>query len=75
MRSAFAKYPLTEVAYEHVQTVQVDEGDCVFVPSLYWMQYNVESDNSMHLTFYYEESSKFGNLLYDGLRLGVHKDE
>ena len=57
LRAAFDTYPLTEHAFEHIQTVELSKGDCVFIPALYWTQTRIDSVNAMHLSFNFEESS------------------
>ena len=75
MEELFEEYPLLEEANEYILTGEINKGDCLYVPALFWMQTENISTMSSHLTFYYEEASKFSNLIFNGIRIGVHKND
>ena len=75
IQAAFEQYPLTKIADEHIQFTILQKGDCAYIPSLYWMQSKITSDHAMFLNFYYEESSKYASLLFEGIRQNVHIDD
>ena len=70
----FDKYPLLKEAEDYVLEATLEKGDCIFAPSLYWMQFETEGDMSMMLSFEYQPSSKYVDLLFQAIQEGLHKD-
>ena len=60
----FEKFPLLEEAEDYVLEATLEKGDCIFVPSLYWMQFETQVKLSMMLSFEYQPSSKYVDLLF-----------
>ena len=65
------KYPLMDQTKDHIQHVEIEKGDCLYVPSLYWMQSKTISSEAMMMTFVYETSSKLSDLLFTAIEAGI----
>ena len=61
------KFPLLDEVRDYVLEATLNKGDCVFVPSLYWFQYETQGDESTLLAFEYQPSSKFVDLLFKAI--------
>ena len=52
---------------DHILSVTLTKGDCIYLPSLYWVQSRTLTDEAMLITFTYEPASKLVNLLFKGI--------
>ena len=69
------KFPLLAEVQEYILESTLAKGDCIFVPSMYFMQFQTEAAESTILGFEYQPSSKFVDLLYQAINEGLHKDD
>ena len=68
------KFPLLDEVREYILEAELSKGDCIFVPSLYWYQYETQAKESTILAFEYQPSSKYVDLLFKAINEGLHKD-
>ena len=68
------EFPLLEEVKEYILEARLEKGDCVFIPSMYWSQYETQGDQSIILAFEYQPSSKFTDLLFKAIQEGLHKE-
>ena len=68
------KFPLLDEVREYILEAELQKGDCIFVPSLYWYQYETQGKESTILAFEYQPSSKYVDLLFKAINEGLHKD-
>ena len=68
------KFPLLEEVKEYILEAQLEKGDCVYVPALWWFQFQTQSEESTILSFEYQSSSKFVDILFKAINEGHHKD-
>lgn len=61
------KYPLMESIKDHILSATLNKGDCIYLPSLYWVHTRTLTDEAMLITFTYEPASKLVNLLFKGI--------
>ena len=59
---------------DYILETTLEKGDCIFVPSLYWTQYQTQGTESTVLAFEYQPSSKYVDLLFKAIQEGLHKD-
>lgn len=67
-------FPLLEEVKDYILEATLEKGDCIFVPSLYWVQYQTQGEQSTILAFEYQPSSKFVDLLFQAVLGGLHKE-
>lgn len=65
-------YPLFD--YAKVLTVEVEKGQCLFVPAFYFMQSQTVTDKSTIVTFEYESHSELVALLFKAIDKGILKE-
>ena len=68
------KFPLLAEVSEYILEAKLEKGDCIYVPALFWAQFQTQGDESTILTFEYQTSSKFVDLLFKAINEGLHKD-
>ena len=61
------KYPLLVEMSDYIQAVVLSKGDCLYVPSFYWLQYVSTKGDAIFINFQYETSNKLTQLLFDAI--------
>lgn len=69
------KYPLLQEVDRYILEATLKKGDCLYIPSHYWRQWEVESDEMTQVTIAFESTSKFVDVLFKGLQEGIHKKD
>ena len=49
----------------------LEKGDCVYIPSLYWVHSRTQTAESMLINFTYEPVSKLANLFFKAMEDGI----
>jgi len=57
------KFPLLAEIEDYVLEATLKKGDCMFVPSHHWVQYETQEDESTILAFKFGSSSKYVDML------------
>lgn len=60
-------YPNMEPVLKHILDVTLEQGDCLYVPELYYYQSRTVHDETTMILLHYESSSKLTNLLNIGI--------
>ena len=68
------KYPLLKEVEDYILEATMEKGDCIFLPALYWTQYQTQGELSTILTFEYQPSSKYVDILFRAVNEGLHLD-
>lgn len=68
-------FPLLQEVDKYILEARLKKGDCMFIPSHYWRQIEVESKESTQVTQSFESTSKLVDALINGLKLGVLTDK
>lgn len=69
------RFPLLHEVQEYILEQELEKGDCIFVPSMYFMQFQTQGKESTILGFEYQPSSKLVDMLYQAINQGLHKDD
>ena len=67
-------YPLLQEVDKYILEATLKKGDCLYIPSHYWRQLEVESAEITQVTITFESISKFVDTLFEGLQMGIHED-
>ena len=65
------KYPLMDEIKDQILFTKLEKGDCVYIPSLYWVHSRTLTDESMLINFTYEPVSKLANLFFKAMEDGI----
>lgn len=72
------KYPLLGHVSEFIQSANVKQGDCIYVPNFWFYQHVSNEGNAIFMNFEYESSSKLSELFIEAVHEGIleqHKSE
>mmetsp|Transcript_3969 Transcript_3969/g.2934 ORF Transcript_3969/g.2934 Transcript_3969/m.2934 type:complete len:104 (+) Transcript_3969:718-1029(+) len=56
-----------EFRYSTTYTVDLERGDCLYIPSFWWQQIDSHPDRSIGVTFWYPTSSDWLKLTFEGI--------
>ena len=65
------KYPLMAQIKRNILSTTLKTGDCMYIPSLHYVQSRTHSADTMLLTFTYESASKYVNEFFKAIEGGA----
>ncbi len=63
----FAKHPRFEEALSHAQQAELEPGDAVFIPYMWWHQVQAKGQMTMLVNYWWNEYDDFGSPMYSML--------
>ena len=60
---------------DHILQATLMKGDCLFIPSLHYVQQRTLSRDAMLITFTYESASKFATEIFKATEEGILEAE
>ena len=61
------KYPLMAEIEDHILTSTLEKGDCIYVPSLHWIESRTLTEEAMLVTFTFKPASDFITQLFTAI--------
>ena len=69
------RFPLLAEVKDYILEATLEKGDCIYVPSLYWMQFETQGLETSMLSFEFASNSKLVDLFYQAIIKDLHKDD
>lgn len=69
------RFPLLAEVEEYILEATLEKGDCVFIPSLYWFQWETQGHRSIIMSWDYSASSVLVDLFFQAINQNLHKED